>query len=45
MLELFISKLHDAQFVATLLTAVAVTATDHYDCDATYVGRCTGASA
>ena len=27
MLELFISKMHDAQFLATLLTAVAVTAT------------------
>jgi tight adherence protein C len=27
MVELFISKLHDAQFVATLLTAIAVTAT------------------
>ena len=27
MVELFVSKLHDAQFVATLLTAIAVTAT------------------
>jgi tight adherence protein C len=27
MLELFISKMHDARFVATLLTAIAVTAT------------------